>query len=261
MLPDRNIHAILQKFGPEISEYLKAIGYFDLEGPYQPTDILNQAAMRRYLKASTAKNRLVWAELEKWLFPEMVDFGAAFIAVYGLKPTINLREIATGYMEKRGGELIKRMTATDQKRLTNYIWQNSEKNERPLARQILKEPNLSSIVDNSGARTRTIIRTERGRAIRNGSLDFAKSAGAETKTWWTVGDARVRKEHQALHGKTIVIGGEYEITIGKKKPKTYTEEFPAQKDVNCRCWLEFGFTKMIANHPHPSMSKLQELYA
>jgi hypothetical protein len=258
MLPDRNINAILQKFGPQITKYLQSIGFFDLEGSYQPIDVMDQAAMRRYLRASTAKNRLVWAELEKWLFPEMVDFGAAFIAVYGLRPPINVHDIATGYMERRGGELIKRMTKTDQKRLTNYIWQNSSKNERPLARQILKEPNLASIVDNSGSRTRTIIRTERGRAIRNGSLDFAKSAGAETKTWWTVGDKRVRKAHQALHGMTIIIGGEYDIKAGKK---TYSEEFPAQKDVNCRCWLEYGFTKLIADHPHPSTAKLQELYA
>ena len=142
MLPDKDIQRILTKFGPQIEAYLRSVGFFDLEGPYNPTDLLDRRAMARYLKASTAKNRLIWAELEKWLFPEMVDFGGAFIAVYGLKPVINVKQIATDYIKSRGGFLIRRMTQTDQKRLTNYIWLNSQKNERPLARQILKEPHL-----------------------------------------------------------------------------------------------------------------------
>jgi hypothetical protein len=143
MLPDREIQRILTKFGPEIKAYLEAVGYFGLEGPYNPVDLFDKRAMARYLKASTAKNSAVWAELEKWLFPEMVDFGAAFIATYGLKSPINVSDIATDYIKSRGGFLIKRMTETDQKRLTNYIWLNSQKNERPLARQILKEPHLN----------------------------------------------------------------------------------------------------------------------
>ena len=115
MLPDKDIQRILTKFGPEISAYLESVGFFDLEGPYNPVDLLNQKAMARYLKASTAKNRLIWAELEKWLFPEMVDFGKAFIKTYGLKPPINVEKMATQYIEKSGGELIKKMTQTDQK--------------------------------------------------------------------------------------------------------------------------------------------------
>jgi hypothetical protein len=256
MLPDREIQAILQKFGPHIKQYLESVGYFDLEGPYNPVDLLDRRAMARYLKASTAKNRAVWAELEKWLFPEMTDFGKAFIATYGLKPVINVKDIATDYIKSRGGFLIRRMTETDKKRLTNYIWSNSQKNERPLARQILKEPHLKEIV--SGHRTATIIRTERGRAVRGSSLQIAKDAGSTTKTWWTVGDSRVRKEHAAIHGMTIVIDDEFGLKAGKK---TYTQEFPAQKDVSCRCWLEYGFTKQVADHPRPSTAQLQELYA
>jgi hypothetical protein len=68
----------------------------------------------------------------------------------------------------------------------------------------------------------------------------------------------VREEHAAIHGMTITIDGEFNLKAGKK---TYTQEFPAQKDVNCRCWLEYGFTKQVADHPHPSTAKLQELYA
>jgi hypothetical protein len=259
MLPDKEIHAILQKFGHQISAYLQSIGYFDLEGPYEPTDIMDQVAMRKFLAASKAKNAEVWSILEKWLLPEMVGNGEKFIQVYGLqKQAIPVREIATEYIETRGGDLIKRMTLTDKRKLTAYIWQNSMKNERPLARQILKEPNLSSIVDNSGARTRAIIRTERGRAIRGGAHEFAGKAGATTTTWHTVGDSRVRKEHQALNGTTIEMGGEFESKVSKTK--TIYQNFPAQKEVNCRCWLEYGFDKDVATTPSPSMSTLEDLY-
>jgi hypothetical protein len=260
MLPDKQIHDILQKFGPAIQAYLKSIGYMDLEGPYEPLDIMDQVAMRKFLVASKAKNKEVWSILEKWLLPEMVGNGEKFIQVYGLKKqAIPVREIATEYIDQRGGELIKRMVKTDQKKLTAYIWQNSMKNESPLARQILKEPNLSSIVDNSGSRTRAIIRTERGRAIRGGAHEFAGKAGATTATWHTVGDARVRKWHQALSGSTIEMGGEFASKISKTT--TIYQNFPAQKEVNCRCWLEYGFDKVIADHPRPSEAALADLYA
>ena len=258
-LPDRDIQAILKKFGPQIIKYLESVGYFDMEGPYEPTDVLDVRAMQTYLTASKAKNSEVWGALEKYLLPEMVGKGEAFIEIYGLKKVVNVNDIATDYIKERGGDTIKLMTKTDKRKLTNYIWMNSEKNERPLARQILKEPNLSSIVDNSGARTRTIIRTERGRAIRGAAYETAKEAGATTKTWWTVGDARVRPSHRALHGKTIEIQGEYANIISKSK--TVMEEFPAEKDANCRCWLEFGFEPYLVDRRNPDVNKLKDLYA
>jgi hypothetical protein len=252
MLPDKEINAILQKFGPQITKYLQSIGYFSMEGPYEPIDIMDQVAMRKYLVASKAKNKEVWSILEKWLLPEMVGNGEKFIQVYGLKKqAIPVREIATEYIDNRGGELIKRMVQTDKRKLTNYIWQNSSMNERPLARQILKEPNLATIVDNSGFRTRTIIRTERGRAIRGGAQGFAGNAGATTKTWHTVGDVRVRPSHRNLSGTKIKIDEDFD----GEGP------YPGSTSINCRCWLEYGFDKVIADHPHPSEAALSELYA
>ncbi|MDD1758997.1 MAG: hypothetical protein LUQ44_00170, partial [Methanothrix sp.] len=170
-LPDRDIAAILKKFGPQILKYLETVGYFGMEGPYEPLDVLDNRAMQTYLKASKAKNAEIWSALEKYLLPEMAGKGEAFIAIYGLKPVINVEEIATDYINTRGGQFIKKTTATDKKRLVNYIWQNASKNERPLSKQILKEPGLSSIV--SGHRAETIIRTERARAIRGGASDIA----------------------------------------------------------------------------------------
>jgi hypothetical protein len=252
MLPDREINAILQKFGPQISAYLKSIGYFDLEGPYEPLDIMDQVAMRKYLVASKAKNAEVWGALEKWLLPEMVGNGEKFIATYGLKKqAIPVREIATEYIEKRGGELIKRMTQTDQKKLTAYIWQNSMKNERPLARQILKEPHLASIVDNSGFRTRTIIRTERGRAIRSGARRLSLDAGAKSRIRREVGDHRTRPSHRKMMGEEVQID----------QPYSNGEMYPGETEINCRGWDEFSFTAKQADHPHPSDAALSELYA
>jgi len=247
-LPDREISAILKKFGPEIETYLRTVGFFDITGQYEPTDILNARAMATYRKASLAKNREVWAALEKWLFPEMVDFGAAFIATYGLIKPPNVREIATDYMKTRGGFLIKRMAATDQKRLTAFIWQNSMKNERPLARQILKEPNLVSIV--AGHRPETIIRTERGRAIRSGARSISLEAGAKSRIRREVGDHRTRPSHRKMMGEEVPID----------RPYSNGEMYPGETDINCRGWEEFNFTAKVADHPHPSDAALSGLY-
>jgi len=248
MLPDREVAAILKKFGPEIEAYLKSQRFFDIAGPYTATDLLNPRAMAAYRKASLAKNHEVWSVLEKWLFPEMVDFGTAFIVAYGLIKPPNVREIATDYMKARGGFLIKRMTQTDQKRLTAFIWQNSMKNERPLARQILKEPNLGSIV--AGHRPETIIRTERGRAIRSGARSISLEAGAKSRIRREVGDHRTRPSHRKIMGEEVPMD----------RPYSNGEMYPGEVDINCRGWEEFNFSPKVADHPHPSMAKLQELY-
>lgn len=259
MLPDRQIAIILQKFGPEIVQYLKSVGFFDKDGTYPPTDFLRMIDgelvlkpdryAKAYLAASEEKNREVWGALEKWLFPEMQNFGKDFIEVYGLKPPINVNKIATDFMEKEGGELIKKMTLTDQKRLVKYIFANSEKNERVLARQILNEPNISQIV--GGHRTATIIRTERNHAIGHGAKEMANKAGATTKTWHAVGDKRTRPSHRKLSGTTWSID---EDIPGEG-------QYPGQISVNCRCYLEYGFTREVADHPHPSEAALRDLYS
>lgn len=253
-LPERQVNAILQKFGPEILRLLKANGFDELEGPYDPSEmqlrIRSSPAWKRYQTASKLKNREVWQVVEKFLLPELEGTGEAFIAAYGLKPVINVEDISLRYMRVHSGELIKQMTQTDKKKLMDFVWSNSSKNERVLARQILKDPNLSTIVDNSRNRTRTIIRTERQRAIRGGAQGFANSAGATTKTWRTVGDSRVRKTHRALNGTTVKINEDFGIEGG----------YPGATAVNCRCYLLYGFDKEIADHPHPSDETLSRLY-
>jgi hypothetical protein len=249
MLPDKEINAILQKFGPQIMQYLKSIGYFSMEGPYEPIDIMDQVAMRKYLVASKAKNAEVWGVLEKWLFPEMVNFGKDFIKVYGLKPVINVQDIATDFMKREGGDLIKKMTQTDKKKLTQFVWANSQKNERVLARQILKEPNLSSIV--AGHRAATIIRTERNHAVGHSAYQMAQKADATTKTRHEIGDNRTRPSHRKMMGEEVPID----------QPYSNGEMYPGEIDINCRGYSEYNFTKKVADHPHPSEAALADLYA
>lgn len=186
MLPEKAINEILRKFGPEIVEYLKTVGFFDQIGPYDPLDFITKNAMQEFVAASREKNKAVWAKVEEFMFKEMELSSVEFAKAYNLKPVTNVADIAEKFFKPEAGKLIKGMTRTDKNKLTSYIWANSGKNERPLARQILKEPGLAGIVDNSGFRARRIIRTERHTMTWGSSLEFAADAGSETKGWVTV---------------------------------------------------------------------------
>ena len=161
----------------------------------------------------------------------MVLSGEAFAEAYDLEEVWNVDDIAKRYFRPRAGSLIKGVTRTDKKLLTNFIFANAGANERPLARQILKQPNLSSIVDNSGFRARRIIRTERHRMTWGSSLEFAKEAESQTKEWVTVGDGRVRNSHRAMNGE--IVGIDEAFSDG--------EAYPGESSINCRCHLVYGF--------------------
>ena len=231
MLPDRVIQQILQRFGPEIMAYLDAVGFDDVEGPYKPLELIQPGPMQEYVLASRMKNKAIWKAVEGYLFPEMELSSQAFAKAYKLEEVWNVDRIAKAYFKPRSGAFIKAMTRTDKKLLTNFIFANSGMNERPLARAILKQPNLSTIVDNSGFRARRIIRTERHRMTWGSSLEFAKEAGSQTKEWRTVGDGRVRNSHRALNGEIVAI--EESFSDG--------EAYPGESSINCRCHLEYGF--------------------
>ena len=231
MLPERVITNILQKFGPQIEAYLDEVGFFDVEGPYEPQDLIEARPMEKYVLSSKTKNMAVWKALEGSLFAEMGLSSEAFAEAYELENVWNVDDIAKRYFRPRAGILIKGMTRTDKKLLTNFIFANSGMNERPLARQILKQPNLSSIVDNTGFRARRIIRTERHRMTWGSSLEFAKEAGSQTKEWVTVGDGRVRNAHRAMNGE--IVGIDESFSDG--------EAYPGESSINCRCHLVYGF--------------------
>lgn len=251
-LPEYVIQDILKKFGPKIKAYLEAVGFFDVEGPYKPMDLIQPGPMQKYVLASKAKNKAVWEFLEGTLLKEMELSSEAFAKAYNLKEVWNVDRIAKAYFKPRAGAFIKAMARTDKKLLTNFIFANSGMNERPLARAILKQPNLSTIVDNSGFRARRIIRTERHRMTWGSSLEFAKEAGSKTKEWRTVGDGRVRPAHQKLNGE--VVGIDEAFSDG--------EQYPGEHDINCRCHLEYGFEKKPKeSFVGLSDAQLEEIYA
>ena len=253
MPEEKDISRELRSFGPRIIDVLDSIDFWDIEGEYDPleidTAIKSQPEYKRYVAESKEKNSRVW-DLVKGLF-----IGGAIVAgvsriqrdykpqiarqvakeevkykgVIPAKPTA--KDYMNQYIKERGGEFITGMSRTDQKRLTNFLWQNSNKHERPLAKNILKtEPQLAYLVDNREYRLRMIKRTEINRATMYGSHEHARDIGFKTKTWYTAGDRRVRPSHRALSGVTVLM----------------TEDFPGGismpgQEVNCRCGLTYAF--------------------
>ncbi len=248
MLPDKDIQRILAKFGPEIKAYLESVGFFDVEGPYDPLDFIATNQMQEFVAASREKNKAVWAKVEEFMFKEMELSSVEFAKAYKLKPVENVSDIADKFFKPEAGKLIKGMTKTDKNKLMSFIWSNSGKNERPLARQILKEPGLSGIVDNSGFRARMIIRTERHTMTWGSSVEFAVDAGSETKGWVTVGDGRVRNPHRALNGEIVLI----------REPFSNKLQYPSEP--NCRCHLVYGFDKALTRSGIQAFTKTPPPY-
>lgn len=245
-----DIHSELASFGPEITDYLDAMGFWDIEGKYNPVDVLTSApasAKREYLAESKKKNSRVWDLVKALIVPAAIGVGIATIrrdykpqiarqvakdelkAVKPSRPTA--QDYQNQYIRERGGEFITKMTKTDQQKIVAFLWSNRNEHERPLAKTISQQPNLQYILDRGNHRTETIARTEKARATRYGAMHFAKDNGAKTKTWRTAGDRRVRPSHQSLSGSEIPIGEEF----------PHEGMFPGEQSINCRCFLTYGF--------------------
>lgn len=250
MMPEKEIHKLLAKFGVSILALLDSIDFFEIEGPYNPVEVyasIPPSIKKEYLQESKAKNIEVYSIV-----------GQVF-ALYGIYTGINqirssyparikqleskkdapvkalsAKEYQTQFINEHGGEFITNMSKTDQKKLTQFLWQNAGRNERPLARSILKtQPQLAYLVDNKEWRLRMIKRTEINRAKNYGSLMYAIDCDFETKRWNTAGDRRVRPSHRANAG----------ITIPIKDTFPNGENYPGEISINCRCNLAYDLEK------------------
>lgn len=67
----------------------------------------------------------------------------------------------------------------------------------------------------------------------------ASLAGAVTKTWNTVGDDRVRDTHQGAEGQTVSILQDF--SVGGATGPAPGRMSTLAENINCRCWLTFGF--------------------
>lgn len=235
MSDESDLHAILVSLSPAVIAFLKQRGFFELVGPYGPADILplglQSAEWAAFMRAARAKNTRVW-EILKRRIPDDILEGATQVAEdYGLVKPKSVKAYADMYIRKHGGELIRNMTRVDQKAVVDFIWSNAGRNERPFAREIMNQKHIRGILDTGKHRTKTIIRTERGRAISNGSMNFAKDNGAKTKTRHSAMKKTSRKEHMAMNGQTRKID----------EPYSNSEMYCREKTVNCLCWDTFNF--------------------
>ena len=84
----------------------------------------------------------------------------------------------------------------------------------------------------------TIARTETLGAYNGGGLIAAEEAGARTKEWSTALDGdRVRSTHQAVHGKRVAIGADF--NVGGASGPAPGQLGSAKEDINCRCSLRY----------------------
>lgn len=248
---DSEIHAELAGFQEEVIAVLDAAGFFDLDGPYDPTEfyaLIPKRAKDAYVAASEKKNSRIWAILAAGLTGAALNSGVRQVrqdypkqvAAYEKNAEEQpkkypaprtVKEIADTYMKEHGGELIKNMSRRDQKALVAHIWSNADKNERPLAKQIKNEPHLKTILDTGNHRTATIIRTERHRAINYAATTHATECGAKTKTRSEKQDMRTRPSHRALRGEKKPID----------EPYSNGEMYCGERDINCRGSQLFDF--------------------
>ena len=96
--------------------------------------------------------------------------------------------------------------------------------------------------DTTGTPAEAIARvaeTESVRIYNESGLKTAKKGGAKLKTWNTVGDNRVRDQHELLNGVTSPIDGYFYTYTGDRAMHPGGFE-TAENNVNCRCWLTFS---------------------
>ncbi len=246
-----NIHTELAEFQEEVIALLESGGFFDIEGEYRPVEVyasIPKRAKDEYAKASQEKNSRVWDILKAALIGGAIATGfmqvkkdypqqeKQYLAKAEAQPKKypkpkSAKDHADEYMREHGGELIRNMTRSDQKKLVGFIWANANRNERPLAREIKNQPHIQSILDTGKHRTATIIRTERHRAINYGATAHAKDIGAKTKTRMEKQDMRTRPSHRALRGEVRPID----------EPYSNGEQYPGERDINCRGSQLFDF--------------------
>ena len=84
-----------------------------------------------------------------------------------------------------------------------------------------------------------IIETESHRIANESAFETARRGGATQKTWATMLDDRVRRDHEWLEGVTIGIEDDFYAEDGSHAPAPGMFGVPEQ-DINCRCELIFS---------------------
>ncbi|MPZ13973.1 MAG: phage portal protein [Chloroflexi bacterium] len=102
--------------------------------------------------------------------------------------------------------------------------------------------------DASRNRARVIARTETLAASNAGTLEAARQSGvAETKTWYSSLDQRVRPSHAAAHGQVRRLDEDFEV--GGSRGPAPGQIAAAGESIQCRCVMQIGTTPAAAGAP------------
>lgn len=82
--------------------------------------------------------------------------------------------------------------------------------------------------------------TDGSRIFNGGAIETARRGKAKTKTWHTMLDDRVRDQHSYLEGMELGID-DYFYTYDGDKAQCPEDFVLPQNNVNCRCYLTFGY--------------------
>lgn len=237
MTPDEQILQLLKDWAPEVSRLLDQAGYWDL--PRTSTkrqEIAKKIGLEpggktydRVLKAALEKNENIsQIVLNEYSLREF-KAGAREVARQLNIPfsKYDWNEGAQEHFEKHGLQLVKNLSQTDLDSLRDRIQYDFNLDPKAFAKKYAASYSCSP------ARLERIKRTEAHTSAQAGGHSFAGEAGAETKTWnchprgkWP------RPTHRAIWGETVPLSEPF--SIGYMYPQ----------DVNCRCFLTYGFEKL-----------------
>ena len=127
------------------------------------------------------------------------------------------------FIETRTGDLITSISNTTKEALRRTLKEGVELGESipKLAKRI------ASVYDDAqGYRSVLIARTENITASNNGALNaYRQSKVVEKKSWLTAGDDRVRPEHEAMDGETVLL------------EEAFSNGLMCPSEPNCRCCI------------------------
>ena len=127
------------------------------------------------------------------------------------------------FIETRSFDLIKSISNTTKEALRRTLKEGVELGESipKLAKRI------ASVYDDAqGYRSVLIARTENISASNNGALNaYRQSKVVEKKKWLTAGDDRVRPEHEAIDGETVLL------------EEPFSNGLMVPSEPNCRCCI------------------------
>lgn len=106
---------------------------------------------------------------------------------------------------------------------------------------------VKDVLEGDAVKARRIVRTEAHRVREQATIDVAKEHTEHgivmTKTWNTVGDERVRRQHRSMDGKTIPVDEDFVMPDGVKGQGPGMMGAP-QHDVNDRCFLTYEVVEL-----------------